>query len=134
MSSLQKLDYLELLFDENFNLYEKTEVINLPGFTIIASSVVEHLENVTTFLVRKVYGWGSCQSDCSACLFDYYDKPTVGIWQENVLTLYQQQDSRYIRFTYFIENQKAKIYYNLIDISFDGQQWQRCSQGNYRWT
>ena len=56
MDSLSEIDYLESLFSEDCDRYKTTEIINLPGFVINASSVIDREKNVTTFLVRKVYG------------------------------------------------------------------------------
>lgn len=134
MDTLQELDYLELLFSDNCNHHEATEVINLPDFTVIASRLIEDAGSVIAFQVRRVYGWNNSRLDSCACLFDCYNNLTIGLWYDDTLVLYQKKDSRYIRFVYFIEDRQSRTYYNLVDICIEGKEWQRCSQGCYGWS
>lgn len=133
MDTVQELHYLDLMFSVNTNPYKNTEIINISGFTIAASNVVEEAGEVTSFLVRKVYVWNGIDPNPSACLFDYNGEMTIGLWYDDTLLLYQHKDNRYIKYIYFLEDRNLNTYRGLVDISEAKGQWQRYYEGVYRY-
>ncbi|MEL7418767.1 MAG: hypothetical protein AAFR63_01015 [Cyanobacteria bacterium J06631_6] len=134
MYKTKVFDYLELLSSEDFGVCEPREIINLPDFTIVADNVFNEPDHPLTFLVRKIYAKSSILQDRGVCLFDYQKTPTTGVWNNNTLILYQENDVEYLRIIYFTEYlKKSKLYHQVVETSLDGNMWERRAQGKYGW-
>lgn len=126
----------------NDNLFIPAEYICLPNFLAIANDVVTESPNCTLFNLRKLYGWDSFSGSYTLRLFDAGVNPTVGVWQNDCLTIYQDVPVGYLRLSYLVKKSKASVlsaeandclnYSFLVDISSDGIQWHRYSRGEYR--
>ena len=124
----------------NDSLLVPAEYICLSNFLITGSNIVTE-SNCTLFNVRKVYGWNGFSNTYSLILFDASIHPTVGVWQDDCLTLYQDISVGYLRLSYSVKEQKSwkfakdsniLEYFFVVDISSDGICWHRYSRGEYR--
>lgn len=131
---------LDLLFAPiSDRLFVPSEYICLSNFLVAGSDVVAESNDCTVFNVRKIYGWDGFSSSYSLCLFDADLNPTVGVWQDNCLTLYQDVPIGYMRLSYLVKKM-SKLALNgdflnysfFVDLSCDGIYWHRYSHGEYR--
>ncbi len=109
------------------NIAKSIEYLNVRGFSIAASDVREQSDNESIFVVHKVYSWDAFGPNCCRCLFDAEMIPTVGVWKNNILLLYQKNDVGYLRWVYYLEydidfpRYRLSIYYSL-----NGEHWKKC--------
>ena len=136
-------DRLHSLFDLiDSNLFIPTEYICLPDFLVTGSDVIAESSKCTLFNVRKIYGWDAFSRSYALNLFDANVNPTVGVWQNDCLTLYQDIPMGYLRLSYLVKKSQELMtrakngdrlkYSFFVDLSTDGIQWHRYSHGKYQ--
>lgn len=122
------------------NLFFTKEYICLPDFLIVGSDVIEESEDCTLFNIYKIYGWDRLYNNYSLCLFDAGFIPTVGVWQNGSLIVYQDVPTGYLRLSYLVKTISDpdhklisnNIYQFYVDLSTNGVVWNRYTRGEYK--
>ncbi len=113
----------------NPNDSKSLEFITVRGFSFAVTNVIKELNDYIIFLVDKVYSWDALGEDYCRCLFDAQKIPTLGIWKNNTLFLYQKNSLGYLCWIYFLEDDRDLQRYRLfVYFSLNGKNWQKYAQ------
>ena len=123
-----------------YELFVQKEYLCLPNFLISGGNVFEE-GNCTTFIVYRIYGWDVFSHSYALLLFDAKANPSVGVWQDDKLTIYQEVPTGYLRLSYTVTTKekpshqfllgKSKQYKFTVDLSSNGVIWKRYTNGEY---